>query len=152
MKQLKITLLSIAVALLTAIAPFLLIIHPIYQKHIHLKKEEISWGEIQNILDRAPNAISKKAKKINFFQKKLNNDFSSQALEENLNKNHIFVESMRPYQGSRRDETHLIVIGKYRNLLRFIAMLSRQPNSMDMVYLSIDKKKIELVLKDNGGA
>ena len=102
------------------------------------------------MLEQVPDAINKNKQQLVFFQRKSYKKCSLQMLEESLNKNKLLIESIRPYQGVKHDEINLVMEGSYRDLLRFISNLSRQPNSMDFVYLSIEKNRMEMVLQDNG--
>ena len=150
MKPLKIVFLSIGLAFVTSALPFLLIIMPIYQKHVLLKKQETLFEGMRAMLEQVPDAINKNKQQLVFFQRKSYKKCSLQMLEESLNKNKLLIESIRPYQGVKHDEINLVMEGSYRDLLRFISNLSRQPNSMDFVYLSIEKNRMEMVLQDNG--
>jgi hypothetical protein len=145
MKPLKIVFLSIGLAFVTSALPCLLIIMPIYQKHVLLKKQETLFEGMRAMLEQVPDAINKNKQQLIFFQRKLYKKFSLRMLEESLNKNQLLIESIRPYQGVKHDEINLVMEGGYRDLLRFISNLSRQPNSMDFVYLSIEKNRIEIV-------
>ncbi|MBP9726667.1 MAG: hypothetical protein KBD83_04305 [Gammaproteobacteria bacterium] len=151
MKPLKIVLLSIGLVFVTSALPFLLIIMPIYQKHVLLEKQETLLEGVRTMLEQVPDAINKKKQQLVFFQRKSYKNFSLQMLEESLSKNKLLIKSIRPYQGVKHNEINLVMEGGYRDLLRFISNLSRQPNAMDFVYLSIEKNRMEIVLQDNGG-
>lgn len=148
MKRLKIIILSIGIAFIIATLPVFFIIIPADKKHASLNKEERWLRAVEKKSDSIREANVENSKNMRFLQKALQEKPILSFLEDALNASQLSIESIKPNQGSGRDEIHLALKGKYRAFMHFVALLSRQPNSIVLINVWIEKNRIEIILKD----
>lgn len=125
-----------------------LIIIPDYEYHFRVKKEEVSRAQIINQAQALPKVMSGNKQMARLLQKKLQLPVALQFLENALSESHLMIQSLKPYQGGEHDEIQLKVRGRYCGLLQFLSLLSRQPNALEVVYLSVEKKETQIIFKE----
>ncbi len=149
MRRLKTIIFSISIICITAALPVLFVIIPIDKKHVSLNKEERLLQVAEKKSAAISAAIVENSRSIRFLQEKLQEKSTLSFIENSLSVSQLSIESIKPSQGSERNEIHLVLKGEYRALIDFIAQLSRQPNAIVFIKLSIEKNRIEAVLKED---
>ena len=141
-------IISCCVSFLIIFLPIIFIIHPIIQRHFLLAQESKIVTEIEIMSKKLPNSIRKNKNKVTALQTKLQTEIQIESIEDEIMKYGLKIESVQPRINNEATELHLILTGEWRNLLQFFESLSRQPNAMELMYLSMNKDFMEIIFKN----
>lgn len=131
------------------VLPIIFFINPIYQRHVLVERKEKKVMEVLAMSKNLPEIIQRNTKKIRNLQEKLQNSVHFQSIEEMLQKHHLQIEFVKPYEGGEKNEVHLTLKGSYHDFLQFLETLSQQANAMELIYISMNKDGMEIVFKSN---
>lgn len=147
MKSPKIFFLSIGIVFFIIFLTLFLIIFPAYHHHALLKNEMNNLSKLESQSTFMKIVEARNVENVRLLNDQLHEKPQLLFIDDALKASGLLIESMKPDQGADHDEIHLIVQGEYRDLLNFIALLSREPNAIDVISLSIEKNHAAFVLK-----
>ena len=148
LKWLKIIIFSASIAFVIAVLPVVGVIVPIHKKHVLIRQEEKRLHELEEKSARISEARAQSVQQVSVLRNELRQQSILTSIEGMLNNSQLLIESIKLNQGGDHHELHVALKGKYRSLLYFISMLSRRLNAQALIYVSIDKNRIEMVFKD----
>ncbi|MES2203736.1 MAG: hypothetical protein V4496_00795 [Pseudomonadota bacterium] len=149
MKLSNIFFLSTLVGFFIVFLMLFFVILPIHYRHISLEKEQRILNMTEKKAALIAKVMARNSEKISFLQDQLQAKPLLPFIEEALNVSQLSIESIKPDQGNEHNEFHLSITGEYRALLNFLSLLSRQPNTLILTDLSVEKNHMEVILRND---